>query len=139
MLSLAPLRYTIGLLEPGRVALSRAAIPAFYAMQRDRYGKVLASLGLELWSGTGGFYHWAKLPRGITAAQLNEKLFAHGAAILKGTDCDMARGGDASPLASFFRFSFGSLDPAAFDSDVKVLTEVLGELVAGAGAKPAVR
>ena len=45
-----------------------------------------------------------------TAAELNERLFAHGAAILPGRLCDMARrSGQPSPLDRFMRFSFGPL------------------------------
>ena len=46
-------------------------------------------------------------------------------AILKGTDCDMHRRGDASPLARFFRFSFGPLSPASFDDDIAILRRAL--------------
>ena len=48
------------------------------------------------------------------------------AAILKGTDCDMLRRGDASPLATFIRFSFGPLAPESFESDVEILKRALG-------------
>ena len=48
-----------------------------------------------------------KLPKNITSEKFNDHLFKHGAAILKGTDCDMERGGDNSVLKEFFRFSFG--------------------------------
>ena len=118
-------RYALELLEPGRVALARAAVPAFYRKQRDRYGAAFAELGLRLFTGDGGFYHWCRLPAGMTAAELNERLFALGAAILKGTDCDMARRGETSPLADFFRFSFGPLDPQSFESDVAILKRAL--------------
>ena len=56
-----------------------------------------------------------------------EKLFKKGAAILKGTDCDMHRGGDNSVLREFFRFSFGPLKPDSFELDIKILSKVLDE------------
>ena len=59
------------------------------------------------------------------AAELNAELFTRGAAILKGTDCDMARRGGQSPLRQFFRFSFGPLKPESFDSDIEILGQVL--------------
>ncbi len=118
-------RYALALFAPERVALSRAAVPAFYRGQRDRYGKAFAELGLELFTGDGGFYHWCRLPNGLTAGELNRRLFGEGAAILKGTDCDMARRGESSPLRSFFRFSFGPLAPESFDVDIDILARAL--------------
>ncbi|MBK5255971.1 MAG: pyridoxal phosphate-dependent aminotransferase [Vicinamibacteria bacterium] len=117
--------YALALLAEDRIALARKAVPAFYSEQRARYGHAFANLGLESFTGEGGFYHWCRLPGGLTAAELNERLFRRGAAILKGTDCDMARRGAASPLASFFRFSFGPLHPESFDSDVAILKGAL--------------
>jgi hypothetical protein len=61
----------------------------------------------------------------MTAETLNRRLFKEGAAILEGTDCDMLRRGDASPLATFFRFSFGPLAPESFESDVEILQRAL--------------
>lgn len=118
--------YALELLKEDRVALARQAVPAFYREQRARYGEAFARLGLELFTGNGGFYHWCRLPRGLAAEELNQRLFKHGAAILKGTDCDMARGGPDSPLRDFFRFSFGPLKPESFDSDIAILKEALG-------------
>ena len=118
-------RYAAALMEKSRAAQSRKAIPDFYDKQRARYGEAFAKLGIETFSGEGGFYHWCKLTNGMSSAEFNEKLFAEGAAILKGTDCDMARRGDASPLANFFRFSFGPLDPADFETHVDILQRVL--------------
>jgi aminotransferase len=118
-------RYALELFAPERVAQARRAVPAFYRGQRDRYGKAFADLGLELFTGDGGFYHWCRLPGGLTAEELNRRLFAEGAAILKGTDCDMARRGDASPLRDFFRFSFGPLAPESFDEDIAILERAL--------------
>jgi aminotransferase len=118
-------RYALELLAPERVALARTAVPAFYRGQRDRYASAFEALGLRLFTGDGGFYHWCRLPAGLTAAQLNDRLFTDGAAILKGTDCDMARRRDASPLRDFIRFSFGPLAPESFDSDIAILARAL--------------
>lgn len=117
--------YAMQLLDKNRTDLSHKAIPKFYASQRNRYGKAFSDLGLDLFSGHGGFYHWCKLPGDLTAAELNAELFTRGAAILKGTDCDMARRGDQSPLRQFFRFSFGPLKPESFASDIEILGQVL--------------
>ena len=117
--------YALELLQPDRVAMARRAVPAFYREQRARYGEAFTRLGLQLFTGEGGFYHWCRLPPGLTAEELNQRLFKRGAAILKGTDCDMARRGGASPLRDFFRFSFGPLDPKSFDSDIAILKEAL--------------
>jgi aspartate/methionine/tyrosine aminotransferase len=117
--------YALELLRPDRVALARRAVPAFYREQRARYGEVFASLGLELFTGDGGFYHWCRLPAGLTADVLNQRLFKRGAAILKGSDCDMTRRGAESPLRGFFRFSFGPLKPESFASDIEILKEAL--------------
>lgn len=118
--------YALELLEEKRVELARTAVPAFYGEQRARYGEAFRGLGLELFSGQGGFYHWCRLPDGMTADELNRRLFPLGAAVLKGTDCDMARRGDQSPLVDFFRFSFGPLDPASFGADVELMRRALG-------------
>ena len=117
--------YALELLEKDRVAMARQAVPAFYKEQRDRYGDAFSKLGLELFSGDGGFYHWCRLPNGLTAAELNDRLFPLGAAVLMGTDCDMARRGDASPLRNFFRFSFGPLDPNDFAEDISLMERAL--------------
>ena len=58
----------------------------------------------------------------------NQKLFQKGAAILKGTDCDMHRLGNASHLRHFFRFSFGPLLPNSYDSDLKILGEAINSI-----------
>ena len=83
--------YALELFNQDRIELARKEIPDFYDRQRERYGKVFPELGLELFSGTGGFYHWCKLPGELTSVEFNERLFSQGAAILKGTDCDMHR------------------------------------------------
>ena len=117
--------FALELLGEERVTLSRKAVPAFYGAQRQRYGEAFRRLGLELFSGEGGFYHWCRLPGEWTADQLNTRLFKEGAAVLKGTDCDMARRGTDSPLANFFRFSFGPLEPDSFDQDIEILKRAL--------------
>ena len=118
--------YALELFREERIAMARSAVPAFYGAQRERYGEAFERLGLELFSGDGGFYHWCRLPGQLDAEELNQRLFKEGAAILKGTDCDMARLGPDSPLRSFFRFSFGPLDPEDFESDIGILTRALG-------------
>ena len=120
--------YALELLEAERVAVARKAVATFYGGQRERYGEVFEKLGLQLFSGDGGFYHWCRLPGAHTAEGLNERLFKEGAAVLKGTDCDMARRGAESPLASFFRFSFGPLAPESFEGDIEILKRALEEL-----------
>ena len=117
--------YALELLKEDRIELVRKAVPSFYKSQRDRYGEAFERLGLDLFSGAGGFYHWCRLPEGLTAQAFNQNLFKEGAAVLKGTDCDMARRGEQSPLQSFFRFSFGPLPPESFESDIEILKRVL--------------
>ena len=117
--------FALALFEESRIERARRAVPEFYASQRVRYGEAFSELGLGLFSGEGGFYHWCRLPEGMTAADLNHRLFPAGAAILKGTDCDMARRGAASPLRSFFRFSFGPLAPESFEGDIEILRRAL--------------
>ena len=80
-----------------------------------------------MYSGDGGFYHWCKLMGDLTGAQLNDKLFKQGAAILKGTDCDMYRLEKDSHLKQFFRFSFGPLLQDSIDSDIDILKKALIE------------
>lgn len=113
--------YVTGLLEPARVKQARSAIAAFYTGQRRRYGEALRGLGFELFTGDGGFYHWARLPKGLSGDAFNERLFAHKAAILPGRLCDMARRGDQGPLGGMIRFSFGPLSPESFEQDVAIL------------------
>lgn len=119
--------YALELLQPERMIKVRDAVPAYYNEQRARYAEAFQEIGLKLFSGDGGFYHWCKLPGDLTADELNKRLFKHGAAILKGTDCDMARLGKKSPLQSFFRFSFGPLHPESFDSDIGILRKAIQE------------
>jgi DNA-binding transcriptional MocR family regulator len=117
--------YATQLFEEGRIEQARRAVPTYYGEQRTRYAEAFRELGLDLFSGDGGFYHWCRLPGELTAEELNQRLFREGAAVLKGSDCDMARRGDASPLANFFRFSFGPLDPSSFDDDIAILGRAL--------------
>ncbi len=117
--------YALKLFDKHRIELSRNAIPKFYDLQRNRYHKAFLDLGLELYSGEGGFYHWCKLPGTLNAAELNKQLFKQGAAILKGTDCDMYRLENDSHLNQFFRFSFGPLMPESFNSDIEILSKAL--------------
>ena len=118
-------RYALALFESERIRKSHHAIANYYKEQRQRYGEAFEQLGLELFTGNGGFYHWCKLPGNLTAEEFNQRLFKHKAAILKGTDCDMARLGDKSPLRQFFRFSFGPLDPDSFNADIAILRAAL--------------
>ena len=117
--------YVTELLRKDRVAQARRAVGAFYTRQRERYGEGLAQLGLELFTGDGGFYHWAKLPDGLTGDAFNERLMRHDAAILPGRLCDMARRGDHGPLGDMVRFSFGPLPAASFDGDMAILAKCL--------------
>ena len=121
--------YAIKLLEPNRVKKARAAIEKYYNWQRERYGNAFKKMGLGVYTGKGGFYHWLELPKGLTSKQLNERLFKRGAAILSAFDCDMTRPHIKdtkykSPYERFFRFSFGPLLPEAFDSDVDLFRDV---------------
>ena len=116
--------YATKLLELDRVRQARDAVATFFAMQRRRYGEALANLGFELYTGTGGFYHWAGTPGGITGDELNRRLFEHNAGILPGRLCDMRRtDGEPSPLDRVIRFSFGALPMDSFDSDVEILSK----------------
>ncbi len=114
--------YVTKLLQRDRVAQARAAIAAFYSGQRTRYGEGLSNLGFELSTGTGGFYHWGRLPGGMTGDEFNERLFAHAAGILPGRLCDMARtSGGSSSLDHFARFSFGPLSADSYEHDMEIL------------------
>lgn len=117
--------YVAQLLELKRAEKARAAVVSFYNKQRDRYRVGLEKLGVELFTGEGGFYHWGRLPGGLTADALNERLFKHRAAILPGTLCDMHRRGAAGMHARFMRFSFGPLAAESFEGDLAILAECL--------------
>ena len=117
----------------------REAVAKHYGMQRARYGEAFANMGLDVATGDGGFYHWMKLPDGLDAGELNRRLFKHGAAILEGKDCDMARPHAkdpdyVSPYHAWFRFSFGPLLPETFESDVALFGQVLDEYRADVAA-----
>ena len=121
--------YAVKLLEPTRVEKARKAVEEHYNWQRERYGKAFEEMGLGVFTGDGGFYHWLELPEGMTSSELNKRLFKHGAAILCATDCDMARPHSKdpsyeSPYSRFFRFSFGPLLPETFDSDIELFRGV---------------
>lgn len=115
--------YVTELLGLDRVRRARDAVAAFYSAQRKRYGGGLGGLGFELFTGTGGFYHWAKLPKGLTGDAFNERLFKHNAGILPGRLCDMQRRGDKGPLGPMIRFSFGPLSPESYDADLAILSK----------------
>ncbi len=68
--------YVTALLEPKRVAQARRAVCDFFTSQRNRYGEGLANLGVKLYSGNGGFYHWGRLPGDLTGDGFNERLFS---------------------------------------------------------------
>jgi aspartate/methionine/tyrosine aminotransferase len=118
--------YVTRLLELGRVTQAREAVTRFYNEQRTRYRDALTTLGIDLYTGDGGFYHWGRLPGTLTADQFNERLFGHRAAILPGTLCDMHRRGDAGEHKHFLRFSFGPLEPGSFDANLGILAACLG-------------
>lgn len=117
--------YVNTLMEPSRVAHARRAVSDFFTSQRNRYGEGLASLGLEMFSGQGGFYHWCRLPDGLTGDAFNERLFKHNAGILPGRLCDMGRRGDDGPMGTMFRFSFGPLSADSYESDMAILSKCL--------------
>ncbi len=108
-------------------------------MQRRRYGEAFEKMGLDVHTGEGGFYHWMRLPEGLDAGEFNRRLFQHGAAILRGVDCDMARPHDkdpdyVSPYTAWLRFSFGPLLPETFESDIMIFGNVLEEYRADVAA-----
>ncbi len=130
--------YAVKLLKPERVKQARKAIEQHYKWQRERYGKAFEKMGLKVYTGNGGFYHWLELPEGMTSAELNKRLFKRGAAILCASDCDMARPHSKdptyeTPYSRFLRFSFGPLLPETFDSDIQLFGEVLDEYKQDAG------
>lgn len=114
--------YVARLLELDRARRAREAVGRFFTGQRARYGRGLSELGFELYTGNGGFYHWARLPGDLTADRFNERLFEHDAGILPGPLCDMLRRtGRECPLERFVRFSFGPLSPDSYDGDMAIL------------------
>ena len=121
--------YAVKLLESARVKKARKAIEKHYSWQRERYGNAFKEMGLGVYTGNGGFYHWLELPEGMTSDELNKRLFKRGAAILCAFDCDMARPHSKdpnykTPYERFFRFSFGPLLPESFESDIELFHEV---------------
>ena len=121
--------YAVKLLESTRVKKARKAIEEHYSWQRERYGDAFKKMGLGVYTGNGGFYHWLELPEGMTSDELNKRLFKRGAAILCAFDCDMARPHSKdpnykTPYERFFRFSFGPLLPESFESDIELFHEV---------------
>lgn len=124
--------YAVKLLEPNRAKQARKAIEEHYSWQRERYGKAFEEMGLGIYTGKGGFYHWLELPEGMTNTELNKRLFKRGAAILPASDCDMGRPHSKdpnyiSPYSRFFRFSFGPLLPETFENDIQLFREVYEE------------
>lgn len=117
--------YVSQLLETERVAHARTAVQQFFNEQRDFYREALTELGIELFSGNGGFYHWGRLPGDLHADEFNNRLFEHDAAILPGRLCDMHRGGENGPSNRFIRFSFGPLSMESRQSDVEILSKCL--------------
>jgi len=125
-------RYAVKLLEPNRVKQARKAVEAHYNWQRERYGKAFEEMGLGVYTGNGGFYHWLELPEGMTSTEFNNRLFKCGAAILPASDCDMGRPHSkdpsyVTPYERFFRFSFGPLLPETFEADIRLFSKVLNE------------
>ena len=121
--------YAVKLFEPSRVKKARKAVEEHYNWQRERYGKAFEEMGLGVYTGNGGFYHWLELPQGLTSDELNKRLFKRGAAILCAFDCDMGRPHSKdpnyeTPYARFFRFSFGPLLPETFKLDIQLFREV---------------
>ena len=119
--------YVANLLETERVAKAREAVSEFFAEQRDRYRDGLESLGIKLFTGDGGFYHWGKLPGNLTSAELNDRLYKHKAAILPGKLCDMLRRGDEGTHGQLFRFSFGPLLAETFEGNMELFSRCLNE------------
>ena len=122
--------YAVELLKPERVALQRKAVEQHYDWQRKRYKEAFEKMGLTVFTGSGGFYHWIQLPEGMNCDEFNKRLYKRGAAILAGRDCDMGRPHSkdpsyVSPYLDMFRFSFGPLLPETFESDIELLSEVL--------------
>ena len=124
--------YAVKLLEPGRVKQARKAVEEHYNWQRERYGKAFEDMGLGIYTGNGGFYHWLELPEGMTSDEFNKRLFKRGAAILCASECDMGRPHSKdpdyeTPYSRFFRFSFGPLLPETFESDIQLFQEVFDD------------
>ena len=124
--------YAVKLFEPKRIEKAREAVEKHYDWQRKRYGEAFEKMGLKVYTGNGGFYHWLELPEGLNSKDFNERLFKRGAAILCASDCDMARPHSkdpnyVTPYSRFFRFSFGPLLPETFESDIQIFSDVYEE------------
>ena len=117
--------YVTQLMQLDRVRHARQSVAQFFGQQRDRYQQGLEQLGIELFTGDGGFYHWGKLPGGLTSRELNERLYQKKAAILPGKLCDMLRRGDEGTHGQLFRFSFGPLSPESYEDDMALLASCL--------------
>lgn len=124
--------YAVELFKPERVERQHKAIEEHYNWQRERYGEAFEKIGLKVFTGNSGFYHWMQLPDGMNCKELNKHLYKRGAAILEGVDCDMGRPHSKdptykSPYMNMFRFSFGPLLPETFEDDIKLMSEVIEE------------
>ena len=122
--------YAVKLFEPERIKKARNDVEKHYDWQRKRYGEAFKKMGLKVYTGNGGFYHWLELPEGMTSDELNKRLFKYGAAILCAFDCDMGRPHSKdptykTPYTRFFRFSFGPLEQDSFESDINIIKKVL--------------
>ncbi|MDG1437963.1 MAG: pyridoxal phosphate-dependent aminotransferase, partial [Emcibacteraceae bacterium] len=130
--------YAVELFKPERAVAQRKAIEEHYDWQRERYGEAFEKMGLKVFTGKGGFYHWMQLPKGMNSDELNNRLYEKGAAILAGRDCDMGRPHSKdpsyeSPYHDMFRFSFGPLLPESFESDIQLFSEVFEKYKADIG------
>jgi aminotransferase len=119
--------YVANLLNINRVTRARAAVTNFFNAQRDAYRTELSHCGIELCTGDGGFYHWGRLPRGMTAGEFNSRLYRDRAAILPGSLCDMYRRGDSGPHGQFIRFSFGPLEPSSMKGNLEIIKRALAQ------------
>lgn len=113
------------LLERERVTQARNAVFDYFNDQREWYRTQLSELGIELFTGDGGFYHWGKLPGDLRADEFNERLFKHKAAILPGHLCDMHRRGNEGPFGRYIRFSFGPVLKETREESIRILSECL--------------
>ncbi len=113
------------MLEIKRITQARVAVKDFYDDQRNWYAEKLSELGIKLFTGEGGFYHWGKLPNNLTADEFNERLFEHKAAILPGHLCDMHRRGNSGKLGKYIRFSFGPLERDTREESIRILRKCL--------------
>lgn len=117
--------YVANLLKLDRVDQARKAVVKFFNEQRQRYRKGLEAVGVELFTGNGGFYHWGRLPNNLSADDFNQRLFKHKAAILPGKLCDMNRLGAKGFHNNFMRFSFGPLSPESYNKDIEIIQTCL--------------